>query len=131
MTSAIAARDPGPLPSPGALALRYGWPSFAGAALLAFSALALDSAVDGAVFFAILAAGILMLLVGPLNSGLQTWKLMKRMPRRAREAPMLALIPRVVLVPLLAAIATLPVNVALAFGACIVPLSFGRVGAGP
>jgi hypothetical protein len=36
-----------------------------------------------------------------------------------RTAPLLALIPRNVLVPILAGIATIPVNVAIGFGACV------------
>lgn len=117
--SSLAERDPGLMPSPGTLLLRFGWPSMAGFALLWVPALVVGTAVDGMAFFLILAAIVLMLLVGPLNSGLQSAKLMKRLPRRAREAPMLALIPRAVMIPLLAALATVPLNMALGFGACV------------
>lgn len=116
--SSLTERDPGLMPSPGTLLLRFGWPSMAGFALLWVPALIVGTAVDGMAFFLMLAAIIVMLLVGPLNSGMQAWKLMKRMPRRAREAPLLALVPRAVLIPVLVGLATVPLNVALGVGAC-------------
>jgi hypothetical protein len=55
---------------------------------------------------------------------------MNRLPRRVRTAPLLALIPRNVMVPILAGIATVPVNIAIGFGACVgaLVLGGGRIG---
>jgi hypothetical protein len=73
---------------------------------------------------------VLFLFVGPLNTATQTRLLMNRLPRRVRTAPLLALIPRNVMVPILAGIATVPVNIAIGFGACVgaLVLGGGRIG---
>ena len=100
----------------------------AGFALLWVPAFIVGTAVDGMAFLFILLAAILLLLVGPLNTGFHTHKLMKRMPRRAREVPILALVPRIVLIPLLAGVATVPMNVALGVGACAASITISESG---
>lgn len=100
----------------------------AGFALLWVPAFIVGTAVDGMAFFIMLLAAIVLLLLGPLNTALQTRKLMKRMPRRAQQAPLLALIPRAVLIPLLAGLATVPLNVALGVGACAASITVSAPG---
>ena len=86
--------------------------------------------IEGVLVTLGIVAAVLFLLVGPLNTATQTRLLMNRLPRRVRTAPLLALIPRNVLVPILAGLATIPVNVAIGFGACIGALTLGdaRIG---
>jgi hypothetical protein len=122
VASAASEREPGPMPTPGRLVLRFGWPAMAGvASLLVIWAVAIADvgSVEVAVFTLGITAAVLFLLVGPVNTATQTRLLMNRLPRRVRTAPLLALIPRNVLVPILAGIATIPVNVAIGFGACV------------
>lgn len=127
-SSTLADRDPGLLPSPGTLLLRFGWPSMSGFALLWVPAFIVGTAADGVAFLFILLAAVLMLVVGPLNTGFHASQLMKRMPRRTREAPLLALIPRAVMIPLLAGLATVPMNVALGVGACAASITISESG---
>jgi len=110
------------MPTPGRLVLRFGWPAMAGiASLLVIWAIVLADvgSVEVVVLTFGITAAVLFLLVGPVNTATQTRLLMNRLPKRVRTAPLLALIPRNVLVPILAGIATIPVNVAIGFGACV------------
>lgn len=125
VASAAAEREPTQLPSPGKLLWWFGWPSMAGAATIVLSTLFVNTLLDGAMVFGLIAGAVLLLLVGPVNSARQTTLLMKRLPRRVRAAPLLALVPRIVLVPLLAGLATIPVNVAIGFGSCLAMLVLG------
>jgi hypothetical protein len=122
-------REPGPMPTPGRLVMRFGWPAIAGAvaigAIYMIAALQVRALENAFVTLGI-AAAALLLLVGPINTATQTRLLMNRLPRRVRTAPLLALIPRNVLVPMLAGLATVPVNVAIGFGACVGGLVLGN-----
>ena len=80
----------------------------------------LNSAVDGAAFFVGLGAIVMLLVVGPIRAAVGAHVIMGRLPRRARAAPLIALIPRSVAVPLLVAAAVAVLNAALGFGACLV-----------
>jgi hypothetical protein len=73
-----------------------------------------------AVLFPIAIITILVLLLVPINAARQSSKLMKRLPRRTREAPLIALIPRSVMVPLLVAAAAFFLGVTFVIGACAV-----------
>lgn len=128
VASAAAEREPKPLPSPGKLLWWFGWPSIAGAVTIVLSTLFVNTLLDGAWVFGLVAGAVLLLLVGPVNSARQATLLMKRLPRRVRAAPLLALVPRIVLVPLLAGLATIPVNVAIGFGSCLTMIVLGEPG---
>ena len=56
----------------------------------------------------------------PVNAARQTSKLMMRLPRRTRAAPLIALIPRSVMVPLLVAAAAFFLGVTFTIGACAI-----------
>lgn len=126
VASAAAEREPKPLPSPGKLLWWFGWPSIAGAAIIVLSSFIMNTFADGVTIAGVMAGGVLLLLVGPVNSARQTSILMKRLPRRVRSAPLLALVPRIVLVPLLAGLATIPINVAVGFGSCVAFILVGE-----
>lgn len=126
VASGVAEREPKPLPSPGKLLWWFGWPSMAGAVLIVLSSFIMNTLADGVTIAGVMVGGVLLLLVGPVNSARQTALLMKRLPRRVRSAPLLALVPRIVLVPLLAGLATIPINVAVGFGSCVAFILVGE-----
>jgi hypothetical protein len=133
VASAAPEREPGPMPTPGRLVLRFGWPAMAGIVSIVVNwlcNLTRIAGVDEVLVTLGIVAIVLFLFVGPLNTATQTRLLMNRLPRRVRTAPLLALIPRNVMVPILAGIATVPVNIAIGFGACVgaLVLGGGRIG---
>jgi hypothetical protein len=69
-----------------------------------------------------------IVVVGPINSGWQTFVLMKRLPRRIRSAPFLIVVPRSITIPILVGVATVIIFNVLTFGACITVFAFGNVG---
>lgn len=122
VASGAAEREPGLLPSPRSLFMRFGWPSIAGVLMIALTwavALVPAPSIAGLVPAFVIITAVVFLVVGPINTASQVRILMNRLPRRVRTAPLLALIPRNVLIPLLASLATVPVNVAIGFGACL------------
>ena len=74
----------------------------------------------------LLVALVVLVLIVPINAARRTTVLMRRRPRREYMAPLLALTPRIVLVPLLAAGAAFLLGVALAFGSCMVGAEFAK-----
>ena len=92
--------------------------------------LVMNTQLDGMAVFVVMAAAALLLIGGPINSAIQTRTMMRRLPRRVREAPLLVLIPRAVMVPVLVGVATIPVNFAIGFGACAGSMVLGGIGGG-
>jgi len=92
-------------------------------------------AVGGALGFGFAGRGNEGPVVGPLVAGVglclvpaaaafTTVLLMLRMPRRARWAPLMLLVPRIVAVPALVAMAATFVAIVMIVGACIVGFPF-------
>jgi len=102
--------------------LGFAWPymAIAGMFLLLWLGVAVLKDSTPAVLFPIAIIAILVLLLVPVNAARQTSKLMMRLPRRTREAPLIALIPRSVMVPLLVAAAAFFLGVTFVIGACAV-----------
>jgi hypothetical protein len=102
--------------------LGFAWPYMAIAGVFALMWLGIAMLKDNtaAVLFPIAIITILVLLLVPINAARQSSKLMKRLPRRTREAPLIALIPRSVMVPLLVAAAAFFLGVTFVIGACTV-----------
>jgi len=102
--------------------LGFAWPYMAIAGVFALLWLGIAMLKDNtaAVLFPIAIITILVLLLVPINAARQSSKLMKRLPRRTREAPLIALIPRSVMVPLLVAAAAFFLGVTFVIGACTV-----------
>ena len=100
----------------------FAWPYMAIAGMFALLWLGIATLQDStpAVLFPIAIITILVLLIVPINAARQSSKLMKRLPRRTREAPLIALIPRSVMVPLLVAAAAFFLGVTFVIGACTV-----------
>ena len=102
--------------------LGFAWPymAIAGVFVLLWLGIAMLKDNIAAVLFPIAIITILVLLLVPINAARQSSKLMKRLPRRTREAPLIALIPRSVMVPLLVAAAAFFLGVTFVIGACAV-----------
>lgn len=102
--------------------LGFAWPYMAIAGVFALLWLGIAMLKDNtaAVLFPIAIITILVLLLVPINAARQSSKLMKRLPRRTREVPLIALIPRSVMVPLLVAAAAFFLGVTFVIGACAV-----------
>ena len=102
--------------------LGFAWPYMAIAGVFALLWLGIAMLKDNtaAVLFPIAIITILVLLLVPINAARQSSKLMKRLPRRTRAAPLIALIPRSVMVPLLVAAAAFFLGVTFVIGACTV-----------
>ncbi len=102
--------------------LGFAWPymAIAGVFVLLWLGIAMLRDNTAAVLFPIAIITILVLLLVPINATRQSSKLMKRLPRRTREAPLIALIPRSVMVPLLVAAAAFFLGVTFVIGACAV-----------
>jgi len=66
-------------------------------------------------------------IVTPATVAFGTVRLVKRLPRRARWAPLLLVIPRIVAVPALAALGGACIATVAGFGACMVGMSFLRI----
>lgn len=73
----------------------------------------------------LLVAGVGLCLV-PAAAAFTTVLLMLRMPRRARWAPLMLLVPRIVAVPVLVAAAATFVAIVMIFGACVAGAPFLR-----
>ncbi|MFO0961443.1 MAG: hypothetical protein U0625_00900 [Phycisphaerales bacterium] len=71
----------------------------------------------GFLYFTALIGGA---IIAAITAFVTTRRLMRRLPRRVASAPLLLLIPRNVLVPLMAAGATATIAATLATGACFV-----------
>jgi hypothetical protein len=69
-------------------------------------------------------------LVTPATVAFGTVRLVQRLPRRVRWAPLLLFVPRIVAVPVLTALAGACIATIAGFGACLVGLPFLRMGAG-
>lgn len=80
---------------------------------------------EGSLMVGLLVAGVGLCLV-PAAAAFTTVLLMLRMPRRARWAPLVLLVPRIVAVPVLVAAAATFVAIVLIFGACVVGVPFLR-----
>ena len=117
----VARRMPAPLPGGWRMLWIFAWPAIAMVVLGLGLAVLADRMTDGAAFgiSAFICVLVFVVLVGPVNTARQVNRLMQRLPRRVRAAPLLLLIPRGILVPVLAGIATVPIMAAIAFGACM------------
>lgn len=125
-------RVPGPLPHPGKLLVGFGWPAMAVMAIALLSIL-LEPVVNlaqpvAAMLLELLVLGVLALVfaIGPLNTAIRVHRLMMRVPRRVRAAPLLLFIPRDVCASLLAGMATVPIMAAIAFGGCLLVVGVGE-----
>ena len=102
----------------------FAWPymAIAGMFLLLWLGIAVlkDSTPAVLFLFPIAIIAILVLLLVPINAARQSSKLMTRLPRRVRQAPLIALIPRSVMVPLLVAAAAFILGVTFVIGACAI-----------
>ena len=110
-------RLPQPLPSRLRLSWLFGWPLILTwlIGLVAIWASKIFTSDSGA------------LIVGPANSAWRTHRLMQILPRRARSAPLLFMVPRSIAIPVLVGVATVIVFNALTFGACMTVLVFGQM----
>ena len=118
---------------PGTVLLGYAWPYIALVLLIGAMSLAAGSWSDASsqaetvrMVLILAVIPVFLLLVVPINAARRTVTLMRRQPRREYMAPLLALTPRIVLVPLLAAAASTLLGVAITFGACMVAVAVGR-----
>jgi hypothetical protein len=100
----------------------FAWPymAIAGVFVLLWLGIAMLKDNTAAVLFPIAIITILVLLLVPVNAARQSSKLMMRLPRRTRAAPLIALIPRSVMVPLLVVAAAFFLGVTFVIGACAV-----------
>lgn len=80
---------------------------------------------EGSLMVGLLVVGVGLCLV-PAAAAFTTVLLMLRMPRRARWAPLMLLVPRIVAVPVLVAAAATFVAIVMIFGACVVGVPFLR-----
>jgi hypothetical protein len=118
-------RWPAPMPGGWRLMMLFGWPMLAVMGITVLSLVLapiihIDERVGTVVFIVFLVTVlVLVFLLGPLNSARQVHTFMNRMPRRVRAAPLLLLIPRSVMLPVLAGLATFPIMAAIAFGGCL------------
>lgn len=118
-------RWPAPMPGTGRVLLGFAWPALVVMGLAGLVAMLGMAVTPGGIspevgVGLLIAVLVLVFVVAPLNTARRMHMLMQRLPRRVRAAPLLALVPRSVAVPLLAAIATVPVMMAIAFGGCMV-----------
>jgi len=102
--------------------LGFAWPymAIAGMSVVLWLAIAVLKDSAAVVLFPIAIIAILVLLLVPINAARQTSKLIMRLPRRTRAAPLIALIPRSVMVPLLVAAAAFFLGVTFTIGACAI-----------
>ena len=121
MVTPVARREAPPL-NMRRVVFGFAWPymAIAGVFVLLWLGIAMLKDNTAAVLFFIAIITILVLLLVPINAARQSSKLMKRLPRRTREAPLIALIPRSVMVPLLVAAAAFFLGVTFVIGACTV-----------
>lgn len=80
---------------------------------------------EGSLMVGLLVTGVGFCLV-PVAAAFTTVLLMLRMPRRARWAPLVLLVPRIVAVPVLIAMAVTFVAIVMIVGACVVGFPFLR-----
>ncbi len=102
--------------------LGFAWPymAIAGMFVVLWLGIAVLKDSTPAVLFPIAIIAILVLLLVPINAARQSSKLMARLPRRVRQAPLIALLPRSVMVPLLVAAAAFLLGVTFVIGACAI-----------
>ena len=129
-----AERVPPPIPKASQVALRLLWPVPV-IMVTVWTAVAAASQAGRGVDFtpAIFLLGVALVfawIVTPVTVAFGTVRLVKRLPRRARWAPLLLLVPRIVAVPALAALGGACIATVAGFGACLVGMPFLRVGAG-
>ena len=102
----------------------YAWP-FAVIAAGGALGFGLAGRVNEGPVVGLLMVGIGLFLV-PAAAAFTTVRLMLRMPRRARWAPLMLLVPRIVAAPVLVAAAATFVAIVMIFGACVVGAPFLR-----
>ena len=127
-------RVPRPIASPWLVALGMLWP----VPIIVVTVLTAMTAVMQSGKSSDMRAPIAMLgvalafawIVTPATVAFGTVRLVKRLPRRARWAPLLFFIPRIVAVPALAALGGACIATVAGFGACLVGMPFLRIGAG-
>ena len=119
-------RLPQPLPSRLRLSWLFGWPLILTwlIGLVAIWASKIFTSDSGALIVGVL---VCLFIVGPANSAWRTHRLMQILPRRARSAPVLFMVPRSIAIPVLVGVATVIVFNALTFGACMTVLVFGQM----
>ena len=137
VVTADADRVPPPMPSSMELVTRFGWPLVSVAlvvvALIVISVGAQQGGTGAAGTFLgwIMAGVVLAVIVAPINAAAHAARMVRRLPRRLRWAPLIFLVPRAVAAPLLAGLAAGAVSTfCLAigvFGAC----SINMVGRAP
>jgi hypothetical protein len=132
--TADAERVPQPLASPWLIALRMLWP----VPIIVVTVWTATAAAGQYGKASDMQAPIVMLgtalafawLVTPATVAFGTVRLVQRLPRRARWAPLLLFVPRIVAMPVLTALAGACIATIAGFGACLVGLPFLRMGAG-
>lgn len=129
--TADAERVPQPLASPWLIALRMLWPVPIIVVTVWTATAAAGKAGDMQAPIAMLGIALAFAwLVTPATVAFGTVRLVQRLPRRARWAPLLLFVPRIVAVPVLTALAGACIATIAGFGACLVGLPFLRMGAG-
>jgi hypothetical protein len=116
-----------PRPSPTWLiALRMLWPLPVAMVLMATSTVAEGRGADSVklLLISILLAGF----VTPATVAVETTLLMLRLPRRVRWAPVLLVVPRIVAIPILAALAAMCIGAIALLGAELIGIPL--IGAG-
>jgi hypothetical protein len=102
--------------------LGFAWPYMVIAGTLLLMRVSWAFGQDSATYIVSLAilTAVVSLLVVPINAARRTVVLMKRLPRRVHQAPLLALIPRSVMVPLLVSAASIFLGFVVVIGGCLV-----------
>jgi hypothetical protein len=118
-------REPGPLPSRWVLLARFGWPTITGTILLlvALASIRRDPGGPGPEFMLVL-ANLCWLLLFPACAGWQAVVLMRRMPRRQRNATLFGLLPRSWAAFLVAAVSAAGIAVIAEVGIAWVTMRF-------
>ena len=118
----VGRRLAGAMPGGWRVVMLFGWPPAVMLVLGLGLALLAGIVPDGAGIAIGTFVGVLVFVfvVAPLNTARHVNRLMQRLPRRLRAAPLLLLIPRSVAVPVLAGLATVPIMAAIAFGGCMI-----------
>ena len=102
------------------VAVEYAWPFMVMAGGVLMATVSVRGGGDAVVGLIIAVVGLVLV---PIAAATTTVLLMRRMPRRTRWEPLVLLVPRMVAVPALVAMASVAVAMTVAFGACVVGVS--------
>ncbi len=120
MVTPVEQRLPLPPVGKGRNSWRFLWPIAIGVAIGLVAGLFADLGNAESSAMGLYGIGLLVTVVaGSVNSFWQTRRLLRRLPRRTRKAPLIFLFRRDLTVPLLVALATSAFGCAIVTGACV------------